>query len=68
MKVGVDGQVNETVTLPDPHKAKEKGIFLDYYYINFDGNYYTTWFIDDDTIQKPLEIIKDTKKWSTKES
>lgn len=67
MKVGVDGQVNETVRLPDPHKAKEKGIFLDYYYINFDGNYYTTWFIDDDTIQKPLEIIKDTKKWSTKE-
>lgn len=67
MKVGVDGQVNETVTLPDPHKAKEKGIFLDYYYINFDGKYYTTWFIDDDTIQKPLEIIKDTKKWSTKE-
>ena len=35
MKVGVDGQVNETVTLPDPHKAKEKGIFLDDYYINF---------------------------------
>ena len=38
MKVGVDGQVNETVTLHDTHKAKEKGIFLDYYYINFDGN------------------------------